>query len=137
MGATDHLSFTTLPNPATAAQTFTVVVAQHDAFENTQTGTDAAIAVSIHPGTGTGGAVLSGTLTQTSVSGVATFSDLSINLSNTGYELDAAISGGATGTSVPFNVDASTATPHHPRPRALGRECRRRSAPGGREGHGA
>jgi hypothetical protein len=45
------------------------------------------ITLSIASGTGTAGAVLSGTPTQAAVAGVATWSDLSINLVGTGYRL--------------------------------------------------
>ena len=51
------------------------------------------ISVAIKSGTGTTGATLSGTTSVSAVSGVATFSDLSINLTGTGYILTISSSG--------------------------------------------
>jgi hypothetical protein len=57
-----------------------------------------------------GGATLGGTLTRSTVNGVATFDDLTVDTANTGYSLDA--SAGAVGpvTSATFHVVAPVAT---------------------------
>ena len=49
-------------------------------------------------------AVLSGSTTIVTVSGVATFSDLTINLQGTGYVLSASTAGLSTATSISFDI---------------------------------
>ncbi len=51
-----------------------------------------------------GGATLNGTTTVSAVSGVATFSDLSVDTVGTSYTLDASASGLPTATSSAFNI---------------------------------
>jgi len=85
---------------------FTVDV--RDQFNNVTKTFVGSVIVSISPGTGTPGAVLSGTKTLTLVSGVATFSDLSINLPGTGnnaYRLLASVSGLTSDTSNGFSIN--------------------------------
>ncbi|MBI4570098.1 MAG: Ig-like domain-containing protein [Planctomycetes bacterium] len=85
-----------------------VKVAVQDAAGATVTSSSASITLAI--GTNPGAGTMSGTTTATAVSGVATFSNLSINAAGSGYTL-AASSGGLSGaTSVPFNV-VNAATP--------------------------
>ena len=63
------------------------------------------ITLAITSGTGTTGAVLSGTKTVTVAAGVATFSTININLVGTGYTLTATSSPAyATPTSSSFNI---------------------------------
>jgi hypothetical protein len=62
-------------------------------------------------GTNAGGGTLSGTLTASAAGGVATFSNLSIDKTGTGYTLQAGGSGLGTGFSGAFNV--TPAAPHH------------------------
>jgi hypothetical protein len=64
------------------------------------------IAIGTNPSSGT----LSGTAQVNAVSGVATFSTLSINKAGTGYTLGASASGLTSATSSAFNVTAGTAT---------------------------
>src|SRR5207248_398611 len=59
-----------------------------------------------NPGSGT----LAGTTSVAAVAGVATFSDLSVNKSASGYTLTAAASGLSPATSAAFNVTPGTAT---------------------------
>src|SRR5204862_514091 len=61
-------------------------------------------------GANPGGGALSGTATVAAVAGVATFSDLSVNKSATGYTLTAAATGLSSGASAAFNVAAGTAS---------------------------
>jgi hypothetical protein len=59
------------------------------------------LSISTNPSGGT----LSGTLTLTVVNGVATFSDLSIDLAGMGYTLHASVGGGLPDLdSNPFNI---------------------------------
>jgi hypothetical protein len=78
-----------------------VVVTARDAFGNAATGFTGAVTVSITPLSGTLGATLAGTNPLNAVAGVATFSNLSINLTGLAYRLDAAASG-LTGTTSNF-----------------------------------
>jgi len=85
---------------------FTVDV--RDQFNNVTKTFVGSVTVSIAPGTGTPGAVLSGTKTLTLVSGVATFSDLSINLPGTGnnaYRLLGSVTGLISDTSNGFSIN--------------------------------
>jgi hypothetical protein len=66
-----------------------VEVAVQDGSGNTYTNFTEDVTVAILAGTGTAGATLSGTTTVAGVAGVATFSDLSIDLPGTGYTLTA------------------------------------------------
>src|SRR5204863_561223 len=66
--------------------------------------------VSIAAGNNPGGATLSGTTPVTAVTGVATFFDLSLNKTGTGYTLTASASGFTTITSSAFDITPGTAT---------------------------
>lgn len=70
-----------------------------------------AVTASIAAFTGAPGATLSGTLAKPLVSGVATFSNLSIDLPHAGYRLDFRHPSGAAARSSPFSVHASGAEP--------------------------
>lgn len=67
------------------------------------------VTVAITAATGTGGAVLSGTLTVTASSGVVSFSGLSIDLAGTGYTLTFTATGLTDAVSSSFNVTAPSA----------------------------
>src|SRR5262245_12267103 len=101
-----YLAFTMqptgLPNPV-AGQPMTVQVTASDTFGNVATGYAGSVAVSLgaHPAGGT----LSGTSPVTAVSGIATFSDLNISKSGTGYTLVTSASGLTGDTTAPFTVD--------------------------------
>src|SRR5207244_12184280 len=66
--------------------------------------------VSIALGANPGGGALSGTTPVAAVGGVATFFDLSINKTGSGYTLTAAASGFAPVTSSAFDIAPGTAT---------------------------
>src|SRR2546423_5834941 len=66
--------------------------------------------VRIAAGNNPGGATLSGTTPVAAVSGVATFFDLSLNKTGTGYTLTASASGFAPVTSAAFDITPGTAT---------------------------
>jgi len=104
--AADHLLFLQQPTDTAAGRTITpaVIVAVVDAFGNIETG-DNSDTVTLSLGVNPSGGTLSGTLSLTVVNGVATFSDLSIDLAGAGYTLHASIGGGLPDTdSNPFNV---------------------------------
>jgi hypothetical protein len=98
------LVFTTQPSNTGVGLTMTpaVVVTAEDSSNTTLASFTGGITVAIGAGPGT----LSGTSTQSAVSGVATFGDLSINKIANGYTLKASPSGGVPdATSNAFNVD--------------------------------
>ena len=64
------------------------------------------VTLAITTGTGTGGAILSGTSTVAAVNGVATLNNLSINRSGTGYRLTASTATLAAATSALFDIAA-------------------------------
>ncbi len=115
-GTATQLAFTVQPSNTAAAATITpaVQVTARDALGNTATGFTGNITVAIASGTGTAGAVLSGTLTRSAVSGVATFNNLSIDRAGQGYRLRATSPGLSSATSATFhittNVSATAST---------------------------
>ena len=84
-----------------------VVVTVQDAGGNTVTSSSATVTIAI--GTNPGGGTLSGTVSVAASSGVATFADLSINKTGTGYTLVASSTGLTSATSSTFNVTAGAA----------------------------
>jgi hypothetical protein len=99
------LAFTTQPSPtqANAPITPAVTVETRDAYGNP---VNAAASVGMAFGTNPGSGTLAGTLSQTAVNGVATFSDLAINNVANGYTLTASATGLTSATSNPFNITA-------------------------------
>jgi hypothetical protein len=79
-----------------------IMVAVQDTFGNTVVESTAEITIAI--GNNPSDGVLSGTLTRTAVSGVATFDNLSINQVGEGYTLVATSFGLASATSDPFRI---------------------------------
>ncbi|MEI7557168.1 NHL repeat-containing protein, partial [Candidatus Chlorohelix sp.] len=84
-----QVPFTTQPNGAVAGSAFTTqpVITVKDENGNPVTNYTGNVTVAIKSGTGATGAVLGGTTTVAAVNGVATFSDLTIDLAGTGYVL--------------------------------------------------
>jgi len=105
-----RLIFVQQPGNATAGQPITPAV--QVAIQNDQGGTvtGATNPVSIALSTNPGGATLSGTTTVQAVNGIATFPDLSLNRTGTGYTLAVTSSGLAPATSFPFNTVAGPAS---------------------------
>ena len=83
------------------------MVTVQDAGGNTVTSSSATINAAI--GTNPGGGTLSGTLSTTATNGVATFADLSINKTGTGYTLTITSTGLTSATSSTFNVTVGAA----------------------------
>ncbi|HXI33486.1 MAG TPA: PKD domain-containing protein [Gemmatimonadales bacterium] len=108
-GAT-RLTFTVQPGTVTAGSAISpaVRVAAQDASGNTDATYSGAITIAL--GTNPGGGTLSGTLTATAASGVATFANLSIDRAASGYTLQATAAGLTGATSTPFAVNAPAAT---------------------------
>ncbi len=102
LGAAAKLAFIGSPSTAVAGGVITpaVQVAIQDAQGNTVTTATTSITVAI--GTNPASGTLSGTTTVAAVSGVATFSNLSLNPAGTGYTLTASATGltGATSGTV-------------------------------------
>jgi hypothetical protein len=103
--AANHLVFLQQPTNTMSGHTISpVMVAVVDQFGNVETGDNSDL-ITLSIGVNPGGGRLSGTLTLTVVNGVATFSDLSINLAGAGYTLHASVGGGLPDIdSNPFNV---------------------------------
>jgi hypothetical protein len=104
--------FTTQPAGAIVGAPFATqpVVAVTDPYGNVS-GWTGAVTLSITPGTGVSGATLSGTLTVNAISGIATFTNLSIDTVGSGYSLTATSGSLIPASSNPFNVSAVSATP--------------------------
>ncbi len=106
-----QLGFSVQPSSATAGTSIApaVKVTARDATGSVATAFSGAVTLSIAAGTGTAGAILSGTLTVNAVLGVATFTNLSIDNSGTGYRLSAVAAGVSGATSTPFTVNPGAA----------------------------
>ena len=107
-GTASKLAFTVQPTNVAGGSVITpaVKVSVEDAAGNvvTSDNTDSiTLAIGTNPAAGT----LGGTVTITAVSGVASFSTLTINNSGAGYTLTAAATGFTTVTSSAFNVTGS------------------------------
>jgi hypothetical protein len=107
--APTKLGFTIQPAGARAGKPFETQpkVAVEDRYGNVVTSSRASITLLITPGTGTAGAVLSGTKTliaEDALGGLTEFTDLSIDLAGAGYTLTATSSGLTPGLSDTFGV---------------------------------
>src|SRR4029077_2479354 len=108
-GAAAKLAFTVQPTNVAAGASITpgVQVSVQDAQGNTLTTAVNSITMAI--GTNPSGGTLSGTTTVAAVNGVASFANLSINKTGTGYTLAASATGLTGSTSTAFNVTAGAA----------------------------
>jgi hypothetical protein len=103
--AADHLLFLQQPTDTSAGQTTTVTVAAMDQFGNVVTSDNSDI-VMLSIGTNPSGGTLSGTLTVTVTGGIATFTDLSIDLVGDGYTLHATTTSLTDADSDAFSITA-------------------------------
>jgi hypothetical protein len=104
--AADHLVFQQPPTDTAAGQIIgpAVTVAIVDPYGNVVTNYSGTVTLSLNDNPMTG-ATLSGTLTATVVSGVATFGDLSIDMAGIGYTLHVSIGGAVPDMdSDPFTI---------------------------------
>jgi Bacterial Ig-like domain (group 1) len=107
VGSAAQIAFHTEPTTTTAGQTITpnVQVEIQDAGGN-RVNTNAQVTVAIS--NNAGGGTLSGTLTKNATSGLATFNNISINKTGTGYTLGAS-EGAFNTTSSGFNITPAAA----------------------------
>jgi hypothetical protein len=107
-GAAAKLVFTGQPvNAIIGASIGTLTVAARDAADNVVTSFTGAVSLAI--ASNLGGSTLSGTTTANAVAGVATFSDISLNLPGAGYTLGASATGLASATSNGFQITTGPA----------------------------
>src|SRR5690349_15809913 len=108
--AATQLVFGTEPGTTVAGHQFSpaVKVRALDAFGNVATGFAGAIGIAL--GANPGSSTLGGTSPVTAASGVATFFDLTINKTGSGYTLIASASGFGPVTSTAFDITPGTAT---------------------------
>ncbi|HEU5260860.1 MAG TPA: hypothetical protein VFU41_05475, partial [Gemmatimonadales bacterium] len=109
-GAASQLSFTVQPDSTAAGALITpaVQVTVKDALGNPVKTFGGTVTVTIQ--TNAGGGTLSGTTTVAAPSGVATFSDLSIDKAATGYGLEATSASLTSASSDLFSITAGAAT---------------------------
>jgi len=107
-GPPSQIGFSTQPGASIVGSPIAgpPTVAVQDSLGNTVTATNAAITVAI--GANPGGGTLSGTLTKNTISGAASFNDLTINQLGNGYTLTASASGYTNVTSSAFNLTPSS-----------------------------
>src|SRR3989441_776263 len=110
-GPATQLEFTVEPTTATAGTALApaLQVRALDAAENPVPTFTGNVTVAFG-GTSGGGSTLGGTTPVAAVSGVATFFDLTVNKTGTGYTLTASASGFAPVTSTAFDITPGTAT---------------------------
>ena len=101
------LAFTTQPANTAAGSAISVTVTARDGSGNTATCFKNTVTIAL--GTNPGAATLGGTTTATAVSGVATFTNLSLTKAANGYTLTAN-GGGASGASSAFNITPGPAS---------------------------
>src|SRR5438034_1534868 len=106
-----HLVFTVQPSTTTAGSAISppVQVAAQDDAGNTDASFTGPVTIAL--GTNPSGGTLSGTKTVTTASGVAAFSNLSIDKAGTGYTLQATASGLTGATSAAFSITAPPPPP--------------------------
>lgn len=109
-GAAAKLVFAQQPSSVVAGSSITpsVTVSVEDVLGNLVATANNTVNVAI--GTNPSGRTLSGTIQVTAVAGVATFSNLSINIAGTGYTLTTSATNLTGPSSSAFNVTAGTAT---------------------------
>jgi hypothetical protein len=110
-GAAAKLGVASQPSAANAGASIAPAVqfAIQDALGNTVTSATSNITVAISSGTGAGGAVLSGTTTAAAVSGVATFSNLSLDKAASGYTFTGSATGLTSATTAAFTISPAAA----------------------------
>jgi hypothetical protein len=110
VGAASKLAFTTQPtNTQAGSNISTVKVTVEDVGGNKVTTSSASITIAI--GTNPSGGTLSGTVTVSASSGVATFTTLQINLVGTGYTLAASSGSLTSAASSTFNITTASIYP--------------------------
>ncbi len=101
-GSATQLVVTTEPQNATTGAPLTLAISAEDPFGNVDPSYSGNVTVALL--NNAGGGVLSGTLTEPSNSGVATFSNLSLNVPGAGYAMQATASELGSASTTAFNV---------------------------------
>lgn len=111
-GAATQLTYSQQPSNATAGAQIApaVMVTALDALGNVATSFNGIVSIAITTGTGASGAILSGAVAVVATNGVASFGNLNIDKSGTGYTLGASAGGLASATSAGFNINGGPAT---------------------------
>jgi hypothetical protein len=110
-GNPDHLKFDQQPTNTVAGDVITPAVTVKVFDANGNLVTDQSVNVTVTLSGGNSNATLGGTTTQASASGVATFDDLTVNKSGTGYLLNATAPGiNDSAQSDPFDISSGNAT---------------------------
>src|SRR3989475_464581 len=109
-GTATKLAFVQQPSNTVAGQSISPAVTVEVEDVNGTRVNNSTASISVAIGTNPGGGSLSGTTTVTASGGVATFSNLSINKTGTGYTLSATGSGLSSATSTTFNITPGAAT---------------------------
>src|SRR5207249_6316395 len=109
-GTATQLVFTVQPSTTVAGAAISpaVQVSALDAVNNVVPSFTGPVTVAL--GNSPGGSTLDGTTTVAAVNGVASFSDLTLNKTSTGYGLTASATGLSSTTSNSFTITAGTAT---------------------------
>lgn len=107
-GTATHLVFTVQPSTTLAGVAITPAVQVAAANSSGATDPTFTNSVTVALGTNPGAGTLSGTTTVQAVSGVATFSNLSINNVGAGYTLTASTPTRTSATSAAFTITAAT-----------------------------
>lgn len=102
-----QLAFTVQPSAVQALNAISppVQVQIRNAANQVVASSSAPVTITITPGTGTAGAVLSGQVIVDAVNGVATFNNLRINQPGANYTLTATASGLTSAVSAAFTVN--------------------------------
>ncbi len=111
-GIAAQLVFTSSPNTSRVNTVFGTqpVVEVRDSVGNPVLGYSGPVTLTITSGTGTAGASVVGTATVNAVSGVATFSGLSIDRVGQNYQLTASVAGVPSADSAAFHITADRLT---------------------------
>src|SRR5439155_520124 len=109
-GTATQLVFGTPPSTTIAGRQISpaVKVRALDALGNVATGFAGNVTLAL--GANPGGSTLGGTTTVSAVNGIATFGDLSLDKTSTGYWLTVTAAGLSSARSVSFNITAGPAT---------------------------
>src|SRR5207302_960428 len=96
------------PASVTAGSAFTVVVAGEDLYGNIDPTFSGPISIAV--ASNPGGSTLGGTLTLNATSGLAAFSNLTLDKASSGYTLQTSSPGLGVALTSPITVQAGTAT---------------------------
>ncbi|MGQ0506637.1 MAG: PKD domain-containing protein, partial [Myxococcaceae bacterium] len=110
-GGAARLSFSVQPGDTVAGASLAPALQVRVEDTNGNLVTSSSVGITLTLGNNPSGGTLAGTLTVSAVNGVASFSDLSLNLAATGYTLTANTPGLSAATSAPFNI--AGAAPDH------------------------